>query len=221
MVAVGSIILSAFFAETSDPVHHNLRSSCVLRAPAPCSLLSAGHGECHPCHCGWLAQPPRRLPRGRPGAPCLRQVHSPVTSHTCVLWPCYHCCHQSRLSSASATSHERLTAVGIQHLSGAPQRLIFFQKCSRNSLKIKNIAKGAEGKLILTQTEKINYSHKKTNLRSAIELLFKSITGLVKNYSLYAKYKSQNVATLHEGFVENEKFRNKSVQYSPVMGVFQ
>lgn len=58
-------------------------------------------------------------------------------------------------------------------------------------------------------------------MRSAIELLFKSVTGIVKNYSLYAKYKSHNVATLHEGFVENEKFKNKSVQYSPVMGVFQ
>lgn len=82
--------------------------------------------------------------RGGPGAPCSRQVHTPVTCHTCALGACYHCCHQSRLPSASAAPHKALPAAGIQHLSGAQHRLNLFQKCGRNSLK----AVGSEQKVL-------------------------------------------------------------------------
>lgn len=74
--------------------------------------------------------------------------------------------------------------------------------------------------LFFPQTEKISYPHKKASLRSAIGFLFKSVTGLVKTI-LCMQSISHNIATLHEGFVENKKFKNKSVQYSPVMGLFQ
>lgn len=61
----------------------------------------------------------------------------------------------------------------------------------------------------LSSNRKIKYPLKKTNLRSAIGFLLKSATGLAKNYSLYAKYQSHNIATLHEGFAETEKITNK------------